>query len=210
MKQNGNVRHGDPYTPKISFMAPNTAAVAAAPPALNTNVGVEWTKKTPIAIDVNAELNPHRPEAISLPDAPRHAPVKAPIAEPVTACAARPGLYVAIPPAAMTAPANADSTTKIWDIPVNGDAMMSIIPVDVGAGVGPGGIATTLSANDEKNSVSFSITAISVLSGGSSGRVRSNDVNVTILKAIIELTVKWCFKQIVRLMIRTVQILENQ
>ena len=50
VRQNGNVRQGAPYAPNTVFIAPNTAAVAAAPPALNASAGVEFTKNTPTAM----------------------------------------------------------------------------------------------------------------------------------------------------------------
>jgi len=56
----------------------------------------EWTKKTPTAREVSAELNPHNPMATSAAGAPRARPVRAPMAEPLRVCAARAGEYQAI------------------------------------------------------------------------------------------------------------------
>ena len=49
--------------PKAVLMAPKTAAVAAAPPALNIMVWGEWTKKTPTPKLVSAELMARDPVA---------------------------------------------------------------------------------------------------------------------------------------------------
>lgn len=89
--QNGRVKQGASHAKKIVFMAPNRAAVAAAPPAEREYVASEGQKKTPTPMLVRAELNPHRPLAISFASAPMHIPDMAPMADPMTRWAARPG-----------------------------------------------------------------------------------------------------------------------
>ena len=63
----------------------------------------------------------------------------------------------------MIPPESADSTTKIWDIPVNGATNMSPIP-------------TVLTIGS---------TSIEASGGGSKGRVRKSDVKATALKEYV-------------------------
>jgi len=80
--QNGSVKQGDPYAPNMVLMAPNTAAVATAPPALRATTCGECLKKTPTPKLVKAELKPQSPMEMADMSAPSASPVAAPMEDP--------------------------------------------------------------------------------------------------------------------------------
>eukprot|EP00751_Fragilariopsis_kerguelensis_P049861 CAMPEP_0171040136 /NCGR_PEP_ID=MMETSP0736-20130129/44477_1 /TAXON_ID=186038 /ORGANISM="Fragilariopsis kerguelensis, Strain L26-C5" /LENGTH=96 /DNA_ID=CAMNT_0011487363 /DNA_START=377 /DNA_END=664 /DNA_ORIENTATION=- len=92
-KQKGSVKQGAPYAPKTVFIAPKRDAVEAAPHALNSTVGVEWTKKTPTAMLVRALLKPYSPMVNSSSGAPLMAPTTVPMVLPPRAWTASMGEY---------------------------------------------------------------------------------------------------------------------
>ena len=184
VRQNGSVKQGVPYkaVPNAVCIAPKTAAVAAAPPALSKRDEDDGTKNTLTAILVKAELKPHSPVRISVWNgAPNTTPPRIdPSVLPPNACSASIGEYVAIPPT-IRPPLSADSTTNICDIPVKGVVIRSSNWILLLVVVLLLLTVTAAAAAATTPSLCSVVVATSGVAG--IGSVRNKEVKVTILKA---------------------------